>query len=882
MKNLWQHPRTENLSSRYVWEAEPALDLEQNSHEEFSFDPFETAGSVAFETEQVSDDVDEVISGSATRTGLAEERQRNLRTPGNPMGVLFGAQFERQAINPVLLANITLFTKGSILGNIKNAAPQLGNMLDDSILLSTGVKSALLNHTQKATLSAISSGKESSIKKTSWDTFCLLGPAIDQLFERILNDVNIAKELGINALNTREPFRKFTDISLGREERYLKRSERIIKNLEDARKEVCANMKRVEEQLTKQLQDTTNAIDMYQERMRNKNDSSAEGRFWGFVQSVIKDPDGFLSNRWIGAVNLNDAFGTTNRVRILDAIKSKFSKKVVELERSQQLTFDQEILISNMDRRETLTSNALENTDFEGLYRILERYRVQTFEGDEKKEEKEVLKIFMTGLRRLGIDTRRDIFRDAPVGLTMSERLTLLLQFLANNQEILNDPRCSMNFKRTVYTWIQDTHAREVEQLAQGSQAEDGTPAQRRYILNNANIVRNAAHGAIAALANIDNAMRSENPNEINEKLQTMTTFTSTFEEFFGEDGVSGSLSEIITKMPQDEQDLIKGLQDFKGLSTKMKEIIASLQEQRRVYVDEVLKNLPPSDELLESERTRAQSIADRLSEMVGASGGAGFNFSKEDFAALEAARSEIFKRVQDWDNAKQDLTNRHFDLPGTAEGFAGMLNIGRELQAALDAIPERDDIDAGIIVHDFNGLMQQRMQQSLQAERESKFEKALSANMSHQMNTLLSRKKDEDGDMIIEHAPESGMVLNKLDVADVTNTDGELCFPDSLGNREVFENLTLYRSTPQMKNEKCISANMIFHNDTHIVLIREKEGRVIAESWEKPENVRNNRNAVIRVPHTQPDAQFVVLNLSTAGTKAATWANGERRNIAT
>jgi hypothetical protein len=611
--------------------------------------------------------------------------------------------------------------------------------------------------------------------------------------------------------------------------------------------------------------------------MRNRNDSIAEKQFWGFVQSVIQNPESFLHGRIAGMLNINQVFGTTNRVKILDAIQNKFADKVVELERSQQLTLDQDTLLANIDRREEMTQNALVGTDFEALYHALEAAKVQPYEENtpgKPQDEKEGLKILIQGLRRMGIDARRDIFQNAPVGITDPERMVLLLQFVANHQEFITNQHCPLEFKRTLYTWLQDKHSAQAEQLAQGSQAEAGTPAQRRYILRNAFVVKQSAHEAIASLNNVDQALRAQDPLEINNKLQKISTFLSSFEQFFGEDGASGALSSMIENMPTDEKDLVSGMKDFKGLYSQLKVIIKSLQDQREKYVTEVLKNLPPEETLLERERARAQQIADRMNEMLGAGGG-GVHFTRDDFAALERARADIFARVKVWDDARQDLMNRHFNLPGTEAGFAGMLDIGRGIEDALNAIPAEGG-DQGEVAqgNGFNGLMRQFMLKDLQNKREEEFNQALNANMKHQMDTLLDR--DKDG--VIQKTPESGMVLDRLEVADVTHTDGELTFPDSLQHREVFENLTLSRSGLQEKDGKYVSADMVFHNDTHIIQVREANGQVIAESWKKPEAVHGNRNAVVRVPHTQPEAQFVVLNLSTAGTKAVTFANAGRR----
>lgn len=147
-------------------------------------------------------------------------------------------------------------------------------------------------------------------------------------------------------------------------------------------------------------------------------------------------------------------------------------------------------------------------------------------------------------------------------------------------------------------------------------------------------------------------------------------------------------------------------------------------------------------------------------------------------------------------------------------------------------------------------------------------------------MDTLLSRMKDEEGDFVMKHMPESGMILDHLEVVDVTNIDGELSFPESRQNSEMFENLTLSGSEVHSKNNKNVFANLVFHNDKHVVLLHEQGDEVIAESWKKQKRFFRNHNEVVRVPHTQPDAKHKVLNLSAAETRATTWAQGERRNV--
>ena len=640
MKILLQSYRGKKSVFRYVWKEFPGIDVQENpdlSSEEAEelADPRGAAGTVSLETEEYAERVKNTVGERITEIGLAEERTKNKRTPGNPIGVLFGSKFERQSVNPFFRLQVEWFSKNSILKNIAHAAPQIKDMLGESQHLSVGVASALYNHTNKATLKAVARGNQGSLDKASLGTFDILGPALDRLFEQAYKDAAVEEGLGQAALNNREEFRKVLDLDFWRAARHHKMLQVIKRNLQSAQKEIQANMNRSKEHLTRQLDNAVNAVETYQVGLRNKNDSAGEGRLWTLVQSAIKDPERFLSGGVTGMVDLKKAFGTTNKVRISDAIQHKFSAKVLELERSQQLTLDQETLLENMDDRERMTNNALESTDFKNLYNALEGEHVQTYktEDEEKpKNDEAVLKSLITGLRRLGINTRSDVFRDAPVGITTTERLALLMQYMANHLNILQNPKCSVTFKRAIYTWIQEEQSNEAEQLAQGSHAEDGTPAQRRYILNNAIVVREAAHSAINALSNIDVALRNTDPEVLNEKLRTMKTFVSSFKEFFGEDGKSGSLASIIKNMPRDEQDLMRGMSDFKGLYSQINETQESLQDQRKTYVEEVLKNLPPSSALLEEERERARSMANRLSEMVGVSGGPGLNFSKDDF----------------------------------------------------------------------------------------------------------------------------------------------------------------------------------------------------------------------------------------------------------
>ena len=879
MKNLWFNSKGQD-STRYVWMGAPRLDTQINpdsSSENLrvAHDYRGAPNVLSPDTLAVSDQVKNVVTAEYGKKSMQQERENNSRTPGNPMGILFGAKFEQQWVNPAFWVNLTLFSKDAILKNMKVSMDSVKEMMQGSAMLSTGVMSALFNQSCDPALKAIAEGKESNLEKTDVATFDLVADAVNYSFDGALADAEIEEELGQDALKSREGFRKIRDLSFWREARHRGMLKHIKNNLNKAHKEVIANINRAKEHLRRSRDNMVNSLEMYQDGLQNRKDSVREKQFMGFVQSVIRNPEGFLRGEILGMIDLKQVFGSTNKVKILEAIKFKFADKVLDLELSQQLTLDQEARLSNMDKRSALTDEAIETTDFGGLYDALEATKVQTYEGEQIKDDASVLRTLMTGLRRMGVDVKRDIFKGAPVWITTGERMTLLLQFMAGNLGFLNDARCSIGFKRTLYTWLQEAHASQAEVLAQGAQSEAGTPAQRRYVLNNGIVVRDNANEAIDALRDIDQAMRLEIPTVINEKLQKIKTFLGSFEQFFGEDGESGELAGKIANMPRDEKDLIVGLKDYKGLYSTLKTTLESLQEQRRNYVDDVLKKLPPDDDLLSAERLRAQSIADRMSEMVGTNGN-GINFSREDFEALEKSRSEIFARVQEWDDARQDLANRHFDLPATEAGFTGMRIIGVGLQHALDAIPEGDEQPA---TNNFNSLVgQYLLNQKVEPEREGQFKRDLSANMSHQFDVLLGRKNG-----VVYKAPEAGTTLAKIDVADIMHTDGELEFPDSLKNREVLNDLTLLRSAQQVRNidgkNVVVSMDLIFHNDDYIVQIREdKKGQVIAESWEKPENIRGDRNALVMVPRTQPDEVFAVLNMSTAGTRAEDMAHAWRR----
>lgn len=882
MKILRKNSNSKRTSHRYIWGA-PRLDLQENPemrvvHNANITAPEGTANSVSLETEEYGNQVLRVVGEQAADTGLKEERQNNKRTPGNPMGILFGSQFERQWINPVFWTRLTLFSKDSILRNISHSAPQVREMMDESVLLNTGVRAALYNETGKKTLQAISEGGNKSLEKASYDTFLVQAPAVLRLFDQVLEDVRIEEKLGQDALNKREPFRVIRDISLWRSARHRGMLKVIKKNVQKARNEVQANINRAEEHLLRQRTNVENDIATYQAGMRNRNDSIAESQFWGFIQSVIQNPDGFLSGQIRGMFDLKTAFGTTNRVKILDAIKHKFADQVIELERSQQLTLDQDVLLQNMDKREQMTHDALETTNFERLYQALQGSKVQTYEGtDIESDDNKVLQILVRGLRRLGVDIQRDVYLGAPVRITTSERLVLLLKFISTHQELLVDQNCPLEFKRTLYTWLQETKASQEKDLRQGSEAEMGSIEQRRYILRNALVVRNAARDAFGSFQNIAEAMRSPNPRAIDDSFQKIQTFLESFRNFFGKDGKSGALKDLIAVMPEDEKDTLQGISYFQSAYQQIKEILPKLQEQRQKYVDEVLKKLPPSDELLEAERREAREITESMREMLSTTEGT-IVFDQQKYTAMQAARSEIFARVKEWDDAKQDLENRHFNLPGTETLFEGMADIGNGIEAALANLEEGAPAEDVVRVNSFNGLMRQRMQNSLQSERKSQFDQKLSANMSYQMDTLLNRKPGENGIKEAQNIPQPGMTLDRLEVVDVTNTDGELDFPESLQTRRILTDLTLLRSGVQKSEEEGetpSSVNMVFHNDEYIIqLYEEPDGKVRAKAWEKPEIIRRNRNAVVRVPHTQEDMNFVVLNISAGGTRAATQAH--------
>lgn len=877
MKILQQNSNYKRASHKFIWGAH-RLDLQQNpdlSSEDLGerSDPVGAPGSVSFEADFVSQQVDEAVGGHVSGIGLGQERRQRKRSLKNPTGSALGAPFERDWLNVYRWIEQAAFSKNAILKNIGNTESEIGQALRGSVMVSTGVKSALYDHSYRATMKAISSGGKNSLKKASLNSFHTVKSSILEMFDSLLNDVNIEKYLGKAMLDSNETLKKIIDIRLWRgSTRYPNKAEFLKHHIKKARGEVETSMNYVEDQLKKNINDINAKVETYQTGMRNKNDSVGEGQFMGFVQSVIQNPEGFLSGRITGIVNLENIFGTTNKVKILDALSARFVGKVIELERSQQLTLDQESLIENMDTRERMTSAALAATEFENIHNRLQNdERVQPLDDSEKQDENGTLKTLVKGLREIGINIEADVFLGAPVRMTTSERLILLLHYVGTHQEaVFENQNCQLPFKRTLYTWLQDTYTAQEVQLSQGSVEEARSPEQRRYVLRNAIIVRDSALGAIDSLRDIGDVMRGTDTALVDQRLRSMETFLTSFKQYFGADGVSGDLQELIANMPQGERDILSGMKSFASLYDSLQQTLPLLQEQREKYVTEVLKEMAPDPELLEAEREEARNIIRDMRSMLDNDEPA-IVFDQQKYTAMKDAHAILFERVKKWDDARQDMRDRHFSLPADAAAFAGLRMVGTGLQRAFDDIPEGNEA-AG---HTFDSLMRQHLQNTVQGQKESQFSKSLDANMKHQMDTLLSRKKDADGDFVVEHAPEPGTKIDRLDLANVTNVDGELSFPDSLRHRESFENLTLLRTGLQEENEKYVGADMVFHNDSHIVQIREEKGRVIAESWEKPAIVRRNRNAVIRVPHTQPDSIFVVLNLSTAGTVASTRARG-------
>lgn len=882
MKLLWKNSQKRE-TTQFVWIREGENDpLEGQINPDLnSEDPVESgspegaSNSISLETVEYGARVNGKLSESAADIAITEERDKNSRTPGNPMGILLGSKFERQWVNPKFWIDLTLFSKDSILKNIRNAEAPVKSMMDDSVMLSTGVKSALYNSSNKSALAAISQGKKSQLEKTDSSSFEMISKSVLHAFDGALADATIEEKLGQNALKSRETFRKIRDISFWREARHRKMLGVIKGNIQKARKEVAANIERTREHLRQQRTNVVNSIEVYQTGMRNRNDSVGEAQFWDFVQKVIQNPQLFLSGG-LSHPGKNLIFGTNNNVKILDAINHKFGDQVITLERSQQLTLDQETMMANVDQREKMTSQALDFTDFEGLYSSLQEVRVQTYEGDEvEQDENKVLKTLQAGLRRMGIDIRREIFRDAPVGITTSERMVLLLNFMSGHRHLLNDQKCSLEFKRTLYTWLQEERSAQEEQLRQGSQAEQGSVEQRRYAIRNALVVRDSAREAFGALDGMDAAMRSKSPDLINQKLTQMRTFVDSYKDFFGANEGEGSLNKILEYLPGDERQMIEGMTDLRNAYSGISEYMISLRAERKKYVEEVLKKLPPNVELLEAERQEAVAIRNEMREMLKQKE-ASISFDQQKYTAMGKAHTEVYDRVKEWDDALQDIVNRDFELPSSSTRFDVMRDIGAELDGALGLLDEGAPTIETMNVNSFNGLMRQRMHNSLQIQRLSKFETIMDANMKHQMDNLFGRVDGE-----VTKTLEPGMTLDYIEVADVTHTDGELALPDSLQSpRPRFNNLKFLRwGTQEGEDGTVKSLDLVYHNDTSIVRVRENEnGRVIAESWSKPAEARGNLNTVVLVPGTQPDAEFVVLNMSSAGTRAATQANAGRK----
>ncbi len=882
MKNLWQNSQNKE-TARFVWmEGAERLDLlvkpdSSNPDLKNVHNASNTASSVPLETANISARISGVMSGQVAATGLAQERIGHQRSLENPTGV--GAAFERKWINPVFWLKLILDSKGSILKNIANAAPAMMEMLGGSAMISTGVKSALYNKTHKDTLNAISSGGETStLKNASLSTFKLLRPGVEEIFSGVLSDTKIEEILGQNTLKNRELFKKWKDLSLFRESRHKGMAQVIKHHVEKAYKEVAVNLDRVEKELRNNLTDTIAKSDNYRTGLELKNDSKGEVKFMDFVQKTIQNPDEFVTSG-MTTLDLKEIFGTDNRVKILDALMLRYGDQVITLENSQQLTLDQDVRLGNMDKREVMTSQALNETDFNSLYVALGKVGVQPLDKDEILEDKVALAVCETGLRRIGINVQKDVYQDIPVEITTSEKLTLLLQYMAENQDVLNIQRCSIEFKQVLYTWMQRTHDTEEELLTQGATTESGTPTQRRYVLKNALVIKDAANDAIDALEGVDKALRSKDPTELNEKLQTLESFLTAYNKFYADSG-AGSL---IEKTLDSEKALLEGVTQFAGLNDEMQKIHDSLTEQRKEYYETVLLRLPED----EDELTRGLDKADRAMEslmknLANKEGTSGIVVGQDDAVAVEKGRETIYKEVISWRDALQDQKVKQFKLPPKKSTFTGDRMIGAGLQHALDAIPENShEVMEASHAHGFNGLIRQRMQKHLQSEREEEFNAALKANMGNQMDTLLGRNSKGE----VTKVPEAGTSLEKLELAEVTNTSAEVVFPDSLENLDVLTNLKLMRSAQQLRGETketqyVASVDMLFQNDTHIVGIREdNEGRVIAEVWGKPKDSHGNLNENVGTAHTQKRT-FRVLNLSTGGTRKAEQKHAGLRRV--
>ena len=243
MKNLWQNPQ--NLeTARHVWlRGKNVDDLAMQDNPDFeaaelkeATNPEGAANPVSLETAHYGHRVDTVVSEHTAEMAVTQERENTTRTPGNPMGILFGAKFERQWINPAFWVKLTLFSKDSILRNVANSEASVKEMMNEAVMLSTGVKSALFNQSNSAALKAISEGKESQLEKTDSATFDLVSNAVLHSFDGALEDATIEEGLGQTALRSRETFRKIRDISFWREARHRGMLRVIKGNIQKAQK----------------------------------------------------------------------------------------------------------------------------------------------------------------------------------------------------------------------------------------------------------------------------------------------------------------------------------------------------------------------------------------------------------------------------------------------------------------------------------------------------------------------------------------------------------------------------------------------------------------------------------------------------------------------
>lgn len=855
---------------------------------------------VGLETESVANDVNRQLMGIGASGAMVSERSSQSRTPASPVGMGLGAKFERQYWNPFFQIAFRLFSKNAILRDVKEAQKYFFSALENTQLPSSKLEKVLLKKTGTSTMKAISTGgKIAAIEKGSISSLELLAPTLLGTFDLVLKDVEEGRRFGQAALKNQETIRKLRDQGIPipglftpwRTKRHKNMSDSLVQQIKKARGEVEKNIDLARFELKRKVENTNAGIGAFLERVQNNNDNEKKAGFWKFVKYLTFCPEEFLSNpraEYFG-IKWKEEFKVDNPIHLLDAIKISFSGKAIEINQlSHQLTINQEAVLNNIDERESVSAKNLPLANFESLYTTLINTNLEN--AKEQVSAEEFSRSVRRGLVKCGVSIN-SIFKGAVVHLSPMEQVIYLVRYLNENPDILQKKEFPLLVKQKILRWTFD-HLSEVEARfgADNAVDEQTTLYLRRYVLSNAQVVKDSSVRALESLRNIGTSVRNiDNPVKFQNDVARIKSFMTVYDSFFGE---SGQFVEkgMLEKLPAQEKEAVRSifqLERFRNLLGKNnkegggKTGIFALEQEREKFDEEIISKLPPGN----TEKKRQAAVEElkiamresrRAQRKAMGTERAG-TWNADSFSANEKIVERDYNRLNQWQDAMRKQESFNFQIFLEATDFEKIIKqTGSGIQPALDRIPEPERN----LKIDRNNLLNQRFQTKIQEDREDQFGKTLSQTLEQQWKTFFA--KNREGNVVPSSI--TGINLSRLVVTDVTQTEGELDFPMALTARETLKNL-----------------EVVLQQENGTLILQDKEGtkgfemkpvkvngqfRLHVSVWERTPD-QQGRNVIFRVPQGVQKKTFSVLNLfegdewqEQSGRIAPRFENGKEQRI--